>query len=256
MSDLFGISYAEISDTPQVCEALDEYITEMFGSETLVMGMLAFDNDQSLVDLRVYLQGTVSQTTYGLEDGETPHGDGEEAWDDFAQWMNGLGAIHAFSFERRPHWIGHSNPVQASNEIVDKHLNRCPTIGLVYHGHLITTGEHHGLLMPGPNPVGLDAMSTLMDSLDEEGRAAVGESVLRMLQKTTDVDPRVMEAMELVTHHNGNEPLSDQEKDILEQAVRSLEATLTGMGTPPPKRSPMDVPDIKPRPDVPNAFYN
>lgn len=253
MSTLFEFVYDSIDRTPLLGEALNDYLTEEHGPDAFVGGYVAFGDDHRVLDVRPYI-------VIGNGDLSLPHGDGRAAWDDFVAWMDSIGSHHAITFARRRLVDGDNiEPLPADVNIYDNVTNRSPEAGIVYLGHLITNGESHGLLIDKHNA---DPMAMLLNGLSNDTKARIGRDLLANLKASdTDIDPIVIEAVEdtLALLEAGGDPHDAPEdlKDRVREALRVIEARLAEADERPPRpASPMDLPPISKRPDVPPAFYN
>jgi hypothetical protein len=257
MSDLLGFIYGGVDETPELGRRLDAHVTEEYGTEAVVSGHLAFAEDGTIIGYRVYV--------HAEKDTEPtmPHNDGKEAWEDFTAWMSSLGSTDTMTFYRRPHsFDGPPMPGPADVFLFDACSSLCPQYGLTYNGHIITNGTKHGLMMDDPTHdhgrgPDVDQMARLYSLLDGPTKAAVGEALRERLKGQADVDPVVLEAVDLAIDkaRNGTE-VTPETLDIVDRAMRSIERKLNA---PKPSKpaDPFDLPDTKDkRPNVPRAFYN
>ena len=138
-TDLFSIPYT-LSETPNICRALDQRLTAEYGPDEIVAGHLALDESGLIIDVRVYVHGDLEGTAT-----ETPYGDGKEAWDDMMAWLESLGTNRTLTFFRRPHVATHipMRPMPPDLNVFDACLNLQDEYGLDYLGHLITDGTRH-----------------------------------------------------------------------------------------------------------------
>jgi hypothetical protein len=261
MSD-FDFCYESMNSTPALAEIVNAYIVEHHGEEALSAGHLAFDDDRNLVGIRVYVTGDVDPNTHIGHNAVTPFGDQKEAWDDFVAWMKDLGVSHTMTFFRRPPFIESVEPLSPDTNLLMTTEQLTPRVGIAYHGHLITNGTKHALLMTAPRDHShghQDLLNGLLDAMPPEVREAMGKALVERVQSFgIELDPAVFEALNLMGKADpGN--LTDEEESTVNQALRSLEAAIereAGTVTGAQAASPMDVPDITERPKVPKAFYN
>lgn len=252
MSELIGFTYnpaTDVEQTPVLARAIDEYVTDLYGDNTFVSGHLAFDANHQVVASIEFMVFEAGRE----EDAQYPHGNDGEAWDNFIAWMQASGSTSTITFMRRPHSLDTAEPADGDMMLVSACENLCPKEGFSYHGHVITNGQRHGLLMP--QNAGGTALADVMQQLGITDKAALGRELLATVPEGTD--PVVVEALRVVTeHYEQNTPPTPESRKLVNEALVKLQASLDKHQHEHKRKNAFDVPDINARPNVPPAFYN
>ena len=265
MSTPFEFSFAGpdgqmvMSRTKDLGERIHDWVLAEYG-DVMAFGILAFDDNKTLVGLRVEGYGALS-------DDEAPITN-DEGWDGASAWVKSLGVKHLFTFVHRQSDFGHdAMPGRWDSEMSEATHAVARKDGLNFQGHIITDGTNHGILPPHRHDqhamdMGMErGLATLMGMVDDETKAAIGRNALqRMVELDPDADPDTVAAIEMVIERiaNGDEfsPEDEQRAEAAaNQLTERLERLRNERGRTTAQAAEPDEPKDK-RPDVPPAFYN